>query len=38
VPDADYRSLKASLQDEAAGLLAEIARLEGNAAPRKAKS
>jgi hypothetical protein len=37
VPDADYRSLKASLQDEAATLLAEIARLEENAAPRKAK-
>lgn len=29
VPDADYQSLKASLQDEAATLLAEIARLEG---------
>ena len=38
VPNADYQSLKASLQDEAATLLAEIARLEGNAAPRKAKS
>jgi hypothetical protein len=37
VPDADYHSLKASLQDEAAALLAEIARLEGNAVPRKAK-
>ena len=37
VPDTDYRSLKASLQDEAAALLAEIARLEENAAPRKAK-
>jgi hypothetical protein len=37
VPDADYRSLKASLQDEAAALLAEIARLEENAVPRKAK-
>jgi len=32
VPDADYQSLKSSLQDEAATILAEIARLEGNAA------
>lgn len=31
LPDADYQSLKASLQDEAAGLLAEISRLELNA-------
>jgi hypothetical protein len=30
VPDADYASLKSSLQDEAATLLAEIARLEKN--------
>jgi hypothetical protein len=36
VPDADYQSLKTSLQDEAAALLAEIARLEGSA-PRKTK-
>ena len=28
VPDADYASLKSSLQDEAATLLAELARLE----------
>jgi hypothetical protein len=28
VPDADYTSLKSSLQDEAATILAEIARLE----------
>ena len=28
VPDADYQSMKSSLQDEAATLLAEIARLE----------
>ena len=28
VPDADYASLKSCLQDEAATLLAEIARLE----------
>ena len=40
VPDADYRSLKASLQEEAATLLAEISRLESGAqpAPRRAKS
>ena len=40
VPDADYQSLKANLQDEAAGLLAEIAHLESGAipAPRKARS
>jgi uncharacterized protein (DUF3084 family) len=31
VPDADYQSLKSSLQDEAATLLAEIARLEAQA-------
>ena len=35
VPDADYRSLKSSLQDEAATLLAEIARLEAKGAPQK---
>jgi hypothetical protein len=40
MPDTDYQSLKASLQDEAATLLAEIARLEAKAAstPRKARS
>ncbi|MFL6307223.1 MAG: hypothetical protein ACJ72H_27130 [Candidatus Sulfotelmatobacter sp.] len=40
VPDTDYQSLKANLQDEAAGLLAEIAQLESGAipAPRKARS
>jgi hypothetical protein len=39
MPESDYQSLKASLQDEAATLLAEIARLEANAAatPRKAR-
>lgn len=37
VPDADYQSLKSTLQDEAAALLAEIAQLE-SAAPRKARS
>ena len=35
VPDTDYASLKSSLQDEAATLLAEIARLEKNPAPEK---
>src|ERR1700735_1383282 len=34
VPDADYTSLKASLQDQAAPILAEIPRLE-NPAPQK---
>jgi len=39
VPDADYQSLKATLQDEAATLMTEIARLESGAeAPRKARS
>ena len=39
MPDADYQSLKASLQDEAATLLAEIARLEAKAAssPKRAR-
>jgi hypothetical protein len=32
LPDADYQSLKSSLQDEAATLLAEIARLEAKSA------
>lgn len=31
VPDTDYQSLKSSLQDEAAALLAEIERLEAKA-------
>jgi hypothetical protein len=40
MPDADFQALKASLQDEAATLLAEIARLDAKAAaaPRKARS
>ena len=38
VPDTDYQSMKSSLQDEAATLLAEIARLEKNPAQRGAKS
>jgi hypothetical protein len=32
VPDADYASMKASLEEEAAAILAEIARLEHSAA------
>jgi len=28
LPDSDYRSMKNSLEDEAAGILSEIARLE----------
>lgn len=32
VPDADYASLKSSLQDEAATVLAEIVRLETKSA------
>lgn len=38
VPETDYASLKASLQDEAATILAEIARLENSPGPRKAKA
>ena len=34
VPDADFQSLKSNLQDEAATILAEIARLD-NPAPQK---
>ncbi len=37
VPDADYASLKSSLQDEAATILAEIARLENNPVVQKGK-
>lgn len=39
LPDADYQSIKSSLQDEAATLLAEIARLEAKAVavPRRTK-
>ena len=39
VPDADYASLKSSLQDEAATLLAEIARLESGSpvTPKRTK-
>jgi hypothetical protein len=38
IPDADYRSLKSSLEDEAATLLAEISRLEALPAPNKIRS
>jgi hypothetical protein len=37
VPDADYQSLKSSLQEEAATLLAEIARLEAKAAEKTSR-
>jgi hypothetical protein len=37
-PDSDYQSMKASLEDEAASILAEIARLEsGTKQPRTAR-
>jgi hypothetical protein len=32
VPEIDYQQMKSSLQDEAAAILAEIARLENSAA------
>jgi len=38
VPDADYASLKSSLQDEAATILAEITRLENPAPPKGHRS
>jgi hypothetical protein len=40
MPESDYQSLKSSLQDEAATLLAEIARLESKTSlgVRKARS
>jgi hypothetical protein len=40
LPEADYASLKSNLQDEAATLLAEIARLESQIppAPKRARS
>jgi hypothetical protein len=34
VPDSDYQSTKNSLEEEAAGILAEIARLEAAPKPR----
>ncbi len=37
VPDVDYASLKSSLQDEAATILAEIDRLEKTPPPQKGK-
>jgi len=33
IPDVDYQSMKTSLEDEAAAILAEIARLESSQAP-----
>lgn len=38
VPDVDYQAMKSSLQDEAATILAEIARLEARAAEARARS
>ena len=35
VPEADYTSMKASLEEEAAAILAEISRLESGAPPVK---
>src|ERR1700734_2729143 len=37
IPDADFASLKSSLQDEAATILAEISRLERTPAPGSRK-
>lgn len=38
LPDSDYQSMKNSLEDEAAGILAEIAQLESGAqSPRNTK-
>lgn len=34
LPDSDYQSMKNSLEEEAAGILAEIARLEAAPQPR----
>jgi hypothetical protein len=34
LPDSDYQSIKSSLEDEAAAVLAEIAQLEQSAATR----
>lgn len=38
VPDTDYASLKTSLQDEAATILAEISRLEAKPVPAALKT
>ena len=37
IPDTDYMSLKSSLEEEAAGVLAEMARLERSATPLPGK-
>jgi hypothetical protein len=37
IPDTDYVSLKSSLEEEAAGVLAEMARLERSVAPLPGK-
>lgn len=36
IPEVDYQSMKTSLEEEAAAILAEISRLESVAAPAKA--
>jgi hypothetical protein len=33
IPDSDYQSMRASLEEEAAAIMAEIARLEQTATP-----
>ncbi len=38
VPDADYQSMRASLEEEAAAIMAEIARLEQTAGETSASS
>jgi hypothetical protein len=38
LPEADYQSMKSSLQDEAAMLLAEISRLERNSASTRLRT
>ncbi len=37
VPDSDYQNMKVSLEEEAAAILAEIARLESAPAPNSAR-
>jgi hypothetical protein len=36
IPDTDYQTMKSSLEEEAAAILAEIARLESGPLPAKA--
>jgi len=37
-PEADYQAMKNSLEEEAAAILAEIARLEGSAGTRQSNA